>query len=1193
MKKILFLFALLFLFYSANTGYALTLECMFCHSEPQGLGGKFPAINDSLFGFHININSSDGTGNLTSSDCITCHYNASVSSFHVLPVATYTCEDCHIRGAVPGAPRVNNHIKNSSVSVNAFCSDCHNKTTTLFMFDKNASAAHYGINASFGIAPGNSYCAFCHSNSTTIYKDVMQNQNNSQLKKHTTGFMYPFHPAGQPDCTTCHGIDTNLHGSEIFKPVLNSDFCLNCHRNDRLQKNRHNNKVECLSCHTSVPSDIHNIKYIMQNGSYSSINATICYDCHNFTLPPPSIQLPLSTADCTTCHQNGGLARFNLAPQIPTPLKHSTNPNSGNIWNGSQPAYWNNTSPKTACKYCHGNTVHSSNPLGNITNIQSGNIVNQIITNTSYWCANCHYMNTSSGNYFYNGSSYSPVPPEIQNKTGLVPQIGGDGTSFFNHSFDSWSDNVCKQCHSTNFPNSTTQFIHNVTSGGGGPNCISCHDTTIGNGAPLNKRVDISEFNKSIHNGINGGGNRACWACHGDGTEPTGGHPPQYKSPRKCGDDNCHSLSQSYRAPMIYSHFRNASLNDNNKNAVNFNVTVQVNCEDCHIQSVIKKGNTIKSTVSHYGILTSLPDTRNCIYCHVNRDNSEKWGNATRININRTSLVELDRISNKFTVKAGESVALGTIFKLKVDEISTDRIALIELLKNNVLVDRSAVSLGNYTYEETLTIDNGSSKVPVIVLNFTGFVYSGNISFVQFEGFRTKRVHSENQSGLCYQCHYYSRPQIKYKVIERVDNKINDIYYTEELVNFSDNKQYDETDALRTIMNLTDTDFNIDINRVTRKSLFEGEAWNIAPDYTIKLNAITKESDDAFIQLNIENYSYDDTVRKGEYFEYKPQVNYLGYQPGNITIFRAKVADIVHGKSNNLVVLENVTALSMDIKKIEANQTQDGYNASWLWENSTITVGKIPYDFHSPSLFDGKDGGGDCLSCHGANGVSVKKVAKLGKHSVINGGGNRACYACHGGSVGIQNHPPGFKSPRQCISCHASTVDNYSAIYIGGEEHKNGVCENCHVTNIHTIQGFDVRPSVENISVITQGDKTIIKALALAGYKIKVMGGRYYIDSPEETFMMYPEDGIFDSQKEEIVAQINVSKISPGKHIIYVEAMQLNDQWGGASSIAITIEGGKINPEANTTPGFGILFGAMAILFVSLRKRFRKKVNFP
>ncbi|MDO8726758.1 MAG: hypothetical protein Q7J35_11880 [Candidatus Methanoperedens sp.] len=1187
MKNILFLFALLFVLYSANTGDAISIECMFCHSLPVGSGGIYPSINTSLFGSHIDINSSDGSGNLTSSDCIACHYSASINFYHTFPVSTYTCENCHIDGANPGATIVNNHIKNSNISVNAFCSDCHNKTSNFFKYSKNASAAHYGRNASFGLSPGYSYCAFCHSNSTTIYKDVMQNLTNYQLKNHTSVIINSSHPLGQPDCSTCHEND-RLHGSNISKPVLNTDFCINCHINDTLQKNRHNDNVECLSCHTDVQSDIHNIKYVMQNGSYRSIIANVCIDCHNFSLPPPYFQLPFSVADCATCHQNGGLSKFNLAPLLPTPLKHSTNPNSGNMWNGAQSAYWNNTSKESACKYCHGNTLHSSNAMGNITNIQSGNIVNQSITNTSYWCANCHYMNTSSGNYYYNASSYSPIPPEIQNNTGLVPQTAGDGSDFFNHSLGGWSDIVCKTCHSSNSANYTTQFIHYVTSGGGGSDCISCHDV-YGNGAPINKRVDISDFNNSVHNRINGGGNRACWACHGDGTEPVG-HPPEYKSPRKCSNDNCHSLSQSYRAPMVYSHFKNASLNSNNNNALNFNVTVQNNCEECHLKRATNEGNNGISTVSHYAVLP-LPDSRNCIYCHLNKDNSENWGNATLINNNRTSLVELDRTQNKFTVKAGESVSLGYKFKLKVLEVSSERNALIELLKDDVQVDRSAVGLRNYTYEESLIIDNSSLKVQLIVLNFTGFFNSGNISFVQFEGFRTKRIHSENKTTSCYQCHYNSRPKITYRVIERVDRDIDDIYYTEELVNFSDKKQYDETDALRAIMNLTDTDSYIDISSVTRKSILEGEAWNISKDYTLKVKEITKESDEAFIQLNVGNLLYEDIVKKGEYFEYKPAINYLGYQSKNITIFRAKVSEMVHAKPKNMVVLENVKALSMDIKKIEENQTLEGYNASWLWDNSTLTLGKIPYDFHSPMLFDGIDGGGNCLSCHGMDGFSDKKVITLGKHTELNGGGNRACYACHGGSEGIRNHPAGYKTPGSCTSCHASAVDNYSAVYIGDEEHKNGLCEICHITNLHNIKVYEVTPSVKDISLIKHDNETIIKAFASAGYKMKIRGARYYIDTPGEKFMMYPQDGIFDSQKEEIVAQIDISKISDGKHVIYVEAMERNDKWGFTSSIPINIEKGEIKIESKKIPGFIILIGGLAIILFSLSKIFSEKIK--
>jgi hypothetical protein len=387
-----------------------------------------------------------------------------------------------VNGTVQKAPGVYSHIKNANISVNALCSDCHNKTVNLFKYNASASVSHYGSNASFGLPAGEEYCIFCHRNSLTDYKDIMQNQDNTGIEDHTTGIINPGHPAGKPDCTICHGQD-KLHGSNISRPVLNSDLCVNCHKKDSLKKNRHNDKVECINCHMDKRSDIHNIKYIMQDGSYRGINATRCPDCHDSSY---NFRLPFSAADCATCHQDNGLPEFALAPKIPTPIKHSSNPYSGALWNGSQPGYWNST--VGACNYCHGNTLHESKALGNIENISSGNLPGQSITNTSYWCANCHYKTTSSGNYSYNGNLFSPVPPEIMNSTGLVPQKAQDGTSFFNLSLKEWSDNICRLCHSTGSVNSTTRFIHNVSTGGGGSDCGSCHDSNA-TGAPSDKRM--------------------------------------------------------------------------------------------------------------------------------------------------------------------------------------------------------------------------------------------------------------------------------------------------------------------------------------------------------------------------------------------------------------------------------------------------------------------------------------------------------------------------------------------------------------------------------------------------------------------------------------------------------------------------------------------------------------------------------
>ena len=80
-------------------------------------------------------------------------------------------------------PGFHNHNRTGNVSVTASCADCHNKTSNLFRYSANASAAHYGRNASFGLSPGESYCAYCHENSSTVYRDVMQNQNNNILEE--------------------------------------------------------------------------------------------------------------------------------------------------------------------------------------------------------------------------------------------------------------------------------------------------------------------------------------------------------------------------------------------------------------------------------------------------------------------------------------------------------------------------------------------------------------------------------------------------------------------------------------------------------------------------------------------------------------------------------------------------------------------------------------------------------------------------------------------------------------------------------------------------------------------------------------------------------------------------------------------------------------------------------------------------
>jgi hypothetical protein len=154
-------------------------------------------------------------------------------------------------------------------------------------------------------------------------------------------------------------------------------------------------------------------------------------------------------------------------------------------------------------------------------------------------------------------------------------------------------------------------------------------------------------------------------------------------------------------------------------------------------------------------------------------------------------------------------------------------------------------------------------------------------------------------------------------------------------------------------------------------------------------------------------------------------------------------------------------------------------------------------------------------------------------------------------------------------------------VYIGDEEHINGICETCHVSKIHEIIRLNMMPAVKKMSLDKDDNRTTLRAVVSAGYNMKIRDARYYIDSPVEKFRMYPVDGVFDSMVEDIFAQIDVSGLSPGKHVVYIEAMERNGKWGIASSIGFTIEGGSLKPLENKKTGMLPFADTLAILLIA------------
>lgn len=477
----------------------------------------------------------------------------------------------------------------------------------------------------------------------TCYECHPQKNNNLTVKNFsqaaTSGFSYQpltnssirAHNAGQQvPCIICHN---GMH--DVSKPhniTANTNSyteytqCTICHS----AKSRHNDSVSCTVCHSQ---DAHVIKVLAQNGSYT-IGVTSS-----------------SRGNCTNCHQNStyfntllsrqyaGAHSGNNPPRLPAILNHSDDPIAGRKWN-STPGYWTNTSPVTACNFCHGDTKHQTTALGSVAQFRGGNLVNQS-TSTSRWCQQCHYQGGTNYNDMVTTftNEGKKIPPEnTGNATyGNLANSTDGKTLYYNHSgFTSYNDSKCSECHGRNAADTNiTSFLHNVAEGGGGPNCISCHDYGK-TGSP--KRINATDMLGGMHANLNSNAtsdvpaeNKKCWACHSNGTQPSGRSMGiRYNDPFKCYD--CHNATAkpypyANSAPNVSEHFVNGTDIKAAKNATSNSSA----CIVCHNLSEMKVNYTEDDTYrtnfsqpSHYG-KSRRNDSNvrrgamtNCSYCHQN-----------------------------------------------------------------------------------------------------------------------------------------------------------------------------------------------------------------------------------------------------------------------------------------------------------------------------------------------------------------------------------------------------------------------------------------------------------------------------------------------------------------------------------------------------------------------------------------------
>ena len=661
-------------------------DCVKCHA-PGAPAPRHVDVDAFKQSVHANLNSNATNTtqlrDVVSKACWACHGDGTEPAEHPPQYKTpKLCTDCHLAsggsaGAF-GATIVSEHYLNGSDIIASTgagsaiqsCLNCHQNPSIAEMristvndpdngsFDAdgdnlyggNLSAYHYATIPSALNTSGYVSCVYCHQQNSS-FDVVMLDVSHNRMLNHTDN-------TGGPACADCHGSGKigsgGLHSASLTKPVLtatNNTLCINCHSDKRYHNsagNRARNEtVYCVTCHTGDTNsvnvrDIHGIRYLNTSGRFELWSTS-------------------SPATCTTCHRSNPGGKFASASRIP-PLNHSDSKVAGQKWNKTSRAYWTSVDEQSACTFCHGDSRHRANALGNVSLIEGSLTRNTSLMGSTSWCAGCHF--TQAWNY--NGTAYSPM---VVNISGWGLSNATDGTGYRDHvsrgyiSASSYNDSECFKCHGGLLGSAATtaEFVHRVSVGvAGGNNCISCHD--IG-GLAWDVDFNATEDAGAAHRDLNSNvvtalpsENKKCWACHtATGQEPPAGdHPSNYNTPKLC--EECHTTGL-FGAPLVREHYRNGE-----------DVKVSgAECWDCHSLDENQVSNldfekpshytavdSNKSYASHYvkvrSDLQARRDESYCGYCHQQQKGgtSSSAYNMFFTNLNRTIMPDHSSRSRRY-----------------------------------------------------------------------------------------------------------------------------------------------------------------------------------------------------------------------------------------------------------------------------------------------------------------------------------------------------------------------------------------------------------------------------------------------------------------------------------------------------------------------------------------------------------------
>lgn len=557
----------------------------------------------------------------------------------------------------------------------------------------------------------------------------------------------------------------------------------------------------------------------------------------------------------------------------------------------------------------------------------------------------------------------------------------------------------CVSCHS--------QDAHSIISAGGGPDCLSCHNT----GGSAAHKVDGNAIASGEHANLNSNAtangvsaaNKKCWGCH-----QTGGTQPEdmgdrYQDPYKCYD--CHNVTKPYsnvsNALTVQEHFKNGI---DIKAAVSA-ISNSTSCIVCHNLSEMKVSYldnefTQFSLASHYGKNRSdmrVGGSTKCGYCHQNGSTvfTLAMADVNNKNISNHSVLSTPNCTNAICHNSG-----------KLHD---------PLLKIPISSNDSYCKTCHTTKNEHKTLYCTECHAN----NTDGSLAGREIHGIKFLQNDNTFSRSKTNATDCTTCHQSN--VVDSSLGTFTAEKIGDFHHSNNLSNGTRWGNYWTTGISACLYCHNDTRHN-------STPLGRPLHWNSSYQIRTSIGSGTNCAD----------------------CHYKGDTNY-GSMSSTFT-------------TAGLQIAPEITNGSWKGKPGYFNHTLSEYTdlncKSCHYQGTGTNVGQM---IHNVS--EGSAGGPDCKSCHDAGGSAPELVnfsamnSSSAGHKSLNSGAsatvnaeNKKCWACHGDGTQPFGHPSNYKAPVNCIICHTG-AGSYNAPKVtehnqAGQDVITSVnCTQCHDNN--------------------------------------------------------------------------------------------------------------------------------------------------